>query len=291
MNGDVMASKVVSEDPFNLYEILNKTKESGSISKEDDLKYPPGFTPKEVTVEEAEAKDTEVIAEKVKERTHFTSNNLHEFNSVERISLNGSYCSKRVQEGGSILDLMDELVKVGQIRSKQERYGSVFNMQGANAFNNFISLASLIDFPLDGYAFTWAHKSATKMSKLDRFLISKGLMALFPHLLALCLDKHLSDHQGFDNLVEDTWMNLNIDEPNGMIKLKKKLQALKIIIKQWSKHSKKSSYKARISIHSKLSDIDKILHQGGRNEEILNKRSMLLKELHDINSIESMEVA
>ncbi|GJU36551.1 reverse transcriptase domain-containing protein [Tanacetum coccineum] len=97
--------------------------------------------------------------------------------------------------------------------------------------------------------------------------------------------------EGFDNLVKDTWMNLNIDEPNGMIKLKKKLQALKIIIKQWFKHAKKSSYKARISIHSKLSDIDKILYQGGRNEEILNKRSMLLKELHDINSIESMELA
>ncbi|GJZ71153.1 RNA-directed DNA polymerase, eukaryota [Tanacetum coccineum] len=248
MNGDAMASKVVSEDPFNLYEILNKTKESSSISKEDDLKYPPGFTPKVVTVEEAEAKDTE--------------------------------------DGECVI--MGDFNKVSL---KQERYGSVFNMQGANAFNNFISLASLIDLPLDGYAFTWAYKSATKMSKLDRFLISKGLMALFPHLSALCLDKHLSDHrpvlmremnidygptpfkhfhscfqlEGFDNLVEDTWMNLNIDEPNGMIKLKKKLQALKIIIKQWSKHSKKSSYKARISIHSKLSDIDKILHQGGRN--------------------------
>ncbi|GKB54226.1 hypothetical protein Tco_0904979 [Tanacetum coccineum] len=65
MNRDARASKVLSEDPFNLYEILNKTKESSSISKEDDLKYPPGFTPKVVTVEEAEAKDTEVIVEKV----------------------------------------------------------------------------------------------------------------------------------------------------------------------------------------------------------------------------------
>ncbi|GKD62520.1 hypothetical protein Tco_1300029, partial [Tanacetum coccineum] len=53
------------------------------------------------------------------------------------------------------------------------------------------ALWGLVDIPLRGYAFTWAHKSATKMSKLDRFLISKGLMEIFPHLSALCLDRHL----------------------------------------------------------------------------------------------------
>nr|GEV49162.1 RNA-directed DNA polymerase, eukaryota [Tanacetum cinerariifolium] len=49
--------------------------------------------------------------------------------------------------------------------------------------------------PLGGYSFTWPLKSAAKMSKLDRFLITKGLLILFPHLSALCLDNHLSDHR------------------------------------------------------------------------------------------------
>ncbi|GJS42053.1 RNA-directed DNA polymerase, eukaryota [Tanacetum coccineum] len=71
----------------------------------------------------------------------------------------------------------------------------------------------------------------------------------------------------------------------------KKLQTLKIIIKQWTKNAKKSSYKVKISIQSKLSDIDKILDQGGSNEEILSDRSLLLKELNDINSIDSLETA
>ncbi|GKE13723.1 hypothetical protein Tco_1421300, partial [Tanacetum coccineum] len=53
----------------------------------------------------------------------------------------------------------------------------------------------------------------------------------------------------------------------------------------------KSSYKAKISIQSKLSDIDKILDQYGSNEEILSDRSLLLKELNDINSIDSLEAA
>ncbi|GKF44870.1 RNA-directed DNA polymerase, eukaryota, partial [Tanacetum coccineum] len=50
-----------------------------------------------------------------------------------------------------------------KVRTEQERHGLVFNVQGANAFNSFISLASLIDLPLDGYAYTWAHKTANKM--------------------------------------------------------------------------------------------------------------------------------
>ncbi|GJX87083.1 hypothetical protein Tco_0339097 [Tanacetum coccineum] len=40
-------------------------------------------------------------------------------------------------------------------------------VMGANAFNSFISLASLIDLPLDGYAYTWAYKTANKMKLND----------------------------------------------------------------------------------------------------------------------------
>ncbi|GJW49515.1 RNA-directed DNA polymerase, eukaryota [Tanacetum coccineum] len=58
---------------------------------------------------------------------------------------------------------------------EHKRFGSMFNRQRAIAFNNFISSACLIDLPLEGYAFTWAHKSASKMSKLDRYLISEAL--------------------------------------------------------------------------------------------------------------------
>ncbi|GKF04513.1 hypothetical protein Tco_0035181, partial [Tanacetum coccineum] len=114
-------------------------------------------------------------------------------------------------------------------------------------------------------------------------------MASFPHISAIYLDKHLSDHrpilmremnidygptpfrffhswfklEDFDKLVKDTWMHLDIADSYGMIQLKKKLQALKIIIKEWTKNAKKCSYKKKSSIQSKLSDIDKIIDQGG----------------------------
>nr|GEY38041.1 RNA-directed DNA polymerase, eukaryota [Tanacetum cinerariifolium] len=63
-----------------------------------------------------------------------------------------------------------------EVRTEAERYGSRFNFQGANSFDNFISVTGLVDLPLGGYSFTWSHKSATKMSKPDKFLISEGLI-------------------------------------------------------------------------------------------------------------------
>ncbi|GKC54471.1 RNA-directed DNA polymerase, eukaryota, partial [Tanacetum coccineum] len=62
-----------------------------------------------------------------------------------------------------------------EVRKQEERYGSVFNVHGADAFNMFISNAGLEEIHLGGCSFTWCHKSASKMSKLDRFLVSEGI--------------------------------------------------------------------------------------------------------------------
>ncbi|GKE52466.1 RNA-directed DNA polymerase, eukaryota, partial [Tanacetum coccineum] len=113
---------------------------------------------------------------------------------------------------------------------------------------------------------------ASKMSKLDRFLISKGLMVLFPHLSSSCLDRHLSDHrpiimyepvldygpspfrmfhswfkmEGFDKVVEDSWHSIVVKDTND---------------------------------------------QGGGNEEILNQRALLMKDLTEIYSIKASELS
>nr|GEX49723.1 RNA-directed DNA polymerase, eukaryota [Tanacetum cinerariifolium] len=51
-----------------------------------------------------------------------------------------------------------------KVKMEQEIYGSIFNVQGANVFNSFISLASRINLPLYGYAFAWAYKTTNKIS-------------------------------------------------------------------------------------------------------------------------------
>ncbi|GJX45730.1 RNA-directed DNA polymerase, eukaryota [Tanacetum coccineum] len=121
-----------------------------------------------------------------------------------------------------------------EVRNKSERFGTTFNRHGADVFNLFISNAGLEEVPLEGCSFTWCHKSATKMSKLDRFLISDSLLCSCPHISSITLDRYLLDHrpilmrevyydygpvpfqlfhywfevEGFDKFIEDSWRKL-----------------------------------------------------------------------------------
>nr|GEZ10931.1 RNA-directed DNA polymerase, eukaryota, nucleotide-binding alpha-beta plait domain protein [Tanacetum cinerariifolium] len=63
--------KVLSDDPFNLYDIQNKRNDSG-----DDLKYPPGFTPSVINKEEVNEKEKGVTSNEVNEHVNSTSNKL-----------------------------------------------------------------------------------------------------------------------------------------------------------------------------------------------------------------------
>nr|GEY68609.1 RNA-directed DNA polymerase, eukaryota [Tanacetum cinerariifolium] len=151
-----------------------------------------------------------------------------------------------------------EMIVMGyfnEVRSEEERLGSLFNKSSARSFNHFISSSELVDVKMEGYSFTWSHPSATKMSKLDRFLVSEGIVSLFPYLSALCLDRHLSDHrpillneihtdygpvpfrvyhswfkrEGFDDMVKLAWNSFSHSDSNQLIKFKKKIQDLKYL--------------------------------------------------------------
>ncbi|GJS69804.1 RNA-directed DNA polymerase, eukaryota, reverse transcriptase zinc-binding domain protein [Tanacetum coccineum] len=82
-----------------------------------------------------------------------------------------------------------------EVRFKEEHFGSIFNNHNASVFNSFISSGGLVEVPLGGCEFTWCHQSDSKMSKLDRFLISEGLMGFCPNISAITLDRYLSDHR------------------------------------------------------------------------------------------------
>ncbi|GKD57153.1 RNA-directed DNA polymerase, eukaryota [Tanacetum coccineum] len=128
-----------------------------------------------------------------------------------------------------------------EVRYEHKRHGSLFNSHGANSFNNFITMMGLIDLPLEGYSFTWAYKSPSKMSKLDRFLISEGLLALFPSISALSEDNQ----------------KLNENKQN---------------------------------IQNRLIELDKILDQGRCNDDMIQERSNLLKELQDFNTASTIDM-
>nr|GEU80441.1 RNA-directed DNA polymerase, eukaryota [Tanacetum cinerariifolium] len=133
-----------------------------------------------------------------------------------------------------------------EVCSSEEWRGACFNPYSAKYFDCFISNAGLVDVTLEGYAFTWAHPSGSKMSKLDCFLVSDGIF-LFPSIIDICLDRHLSDHRpillrevkldfgptpfrfyhswfdyvGFDDMIKLSWHSFSHSDTNGMIRLKK----------------------------------------------------------------------
>ncbi|GJX78637.1 RNA-directed DNA polymerase, eukaryota, partial [Tanacetum coccineum] len=81
------------------------------------------------------------------------------------------------------------------VRVPEERMGSEVNINMAESFNNFIMENDLVDVSLGGYQFTWVNSLATKMSKIDMFLISEGLLERFPDLAGTILDKGVPDHK------------------------------------------------------------------------------------------------
>ncbi|GJU94484.1 RNA-directed DNA polymerase, eukaryota, reverse transcriptase zinc-binding domain protein [Tanacetum coccineum] len=213
-----------------------------------------------------------------------------------------------------------EVVVMGdfnEVRKKDERFGSVFNVHGANAFNLFISNAGLEEVPLGGCSYTWCHKSASKMSKLDRFLISESLMNSCPNISAITLERFLSDHRpilmreshydygpvpfrffhywfeikGFDKFVEDSWKEAVVVEPNAMTKLMKKLKHLKEKIRLWNKGNTMSSINRKRTLKSDLADLDLIIDKGWGNVEIVNKRANVVRSLQELENLQSLEAA
>ncbi|GJU14907.1 RNA-directed DNA polymerase, eukaryota [Tanacetum coccineum] len=148
-----------------------------------------------------------------------------------------------------------------EVHKQEERYGLVFNVHGADAFNMFISNAGLEEIHLGGCSFTWCHKSASKMSKLDRFLVSEGIK-----------EAQVNDH-------------------NAMRKFMNKLKLLKRKIHEWTKDKRANTNNNKKILKEQLAEIDSLLDKGEGNIETLNNRADIFNSLQDIDKLESIELA
>nr|GEY13952.1 RNA-directed DNA polymerase, eukaryota, reverse transcriptase zinc-binding domain protein [Tanacetum cinerariifolium] len=115
-----------AEDPFNIYDLLNK-KQDNSIEgySSDNMKYPPRFTP--------------TVA------TEFQSNAFKESEIEGGECLQNIHNEKVASENGEVVIMGD----FNEVHKQPERYGSIFNAQGAEAFNSFISAAGLEEVEFD----------------------------------------------------------------------------------------------------------------------------------------------
>ncbi|GJR52782.1 RNA-directed DNA polymerase, eukaryota [Tanacetum coccineum] len=204
-----------------------------------------------------------------------------------------------------------------EVRYKSDRFGSNFNVQGAGAFNSFIVNAGLEEVPLGGSAFTWCHKSASKMSKLDRFFVSNNLFNTCPHISAITLDRYLSDHrpillretdfdfgpvpfrffhhwlelEGFTKFVSETWNIAPVDTSNGMRNMMGKLKFLKSKIRVWVKSNRCERKVLSDNLKEELRLVDEAIDKGSGTDEVVQKRVQVLNSLRKIDQMHVMDMA
>ncbi|GJX13432.1 RNA-directed DNA polymerase, eukaryota, reverse transcriptase zinc-binding domain protein [Tanacetum coccineum] len=93
-----------------------------------------------------------------------------------------------------ILWMRSQLTDFNEVRFNFERLGSTFSQSQANTFNTFITNNDLIELPMGNRSFIWMNKSGSKVSKLDRFLLSANAIEALPNAHITALDKLWYDH-------------------------------------------------------------------------------------------------
>nr|GEZ78535.1 RNA-directed DNA polymerase, eukaryota, reverse transcriptase zinc-binding domain protein [Tanacetum cinerariifolium] len=195
-----------------------------------------------------------------------------------KIALWSSLSSMIANWDGTLMFMGD----FNEVREVGERYGSVFNERQATIFNEFILDASLIDIPLGVVLEKGIPDHRPILLKQSEVDYGPTLFWFFHSWLEM---------EGFQNLVTDTWKNGDIDDLNGLISFKKKLQNLKQVIRTWVASKKLDTNKLKIEHQKRLSSIDAKVDQGLASEEdILNCKDSL-SFLGDLDHMEAKDLA
>lgn len=148
------------------------------------------------------------------------------------------------------------------VRNEEERRGCTVHKRRAADFNAFIKATDLQELHKGGRRFTWVGQGGLKLSKLDRFLLSRELLDLWTDLAVVALERCFTDHcpiilktsnanfgpipfrffnqwidkEGFKDMVAESW-NTELCTGSASFSLKEKLKALKKTIKVWKESS------------------------------------------------------
>ncbi|GJS16765.1 putative RNA-directed DNA polymerase, eukaryota, reverse transcriptase zinc-binding domain protein [Tanacetum coccineum] len=169
----------------------------------------------------------------------------------------------------------------------------------------------LVDLPIGGRSFTWMNKAGTKLSKLDRFLISEDVTIRLPDVRITALDRLWSDHNpillhidktdfgptpfklynswllrdGFDNLIKEEWELLDSN-----LKCHEKFRRLKDKIKQWSNNIKTLERNRKTVALEEINSIEKRIDEGSAMPSDNDHRLILLQEIEKIDKFASMDI-
>nr|GEW53241.1 RNA-directed DNA polymerase, eukaryota, reverse transcriptase zinc-binding domain protein [Tanacetum cinerariifolium] len=155
---------------------------------------------------------------------------------------------------------------LNKVREESERFGSTCSITEAQTFNSFIDNSDLKEMMMGGRFFTWMNKSGSKMSKLDRFLISEEAMDNNSDLKAMVLDRLCR------------------------VPLHIKLKSTKQTLKSWNSAYKKNDMSRKQEVISLIQDIEVKIDASLASDSEKETRLQLLRELNDIERLESMDI-
>ncbi|GKC01818.1 cytochrome P450 [Tanacetum coccineum] len=210
-----------------------------------------------------------------------------------------------------------------EVRCDKERLGTNFCIRGAKLFNDFIEKSELIDLPMGGRNFTRMNKYDTKLSKIDRILVSQHLTTLWPNSTLTALPRELSGHcplilktlstdygpipfkffnswllnRDFHNVVTHGWSTTDsahfllsqLNSPDHpVINLKRKLQHLKSQIHAWRKGELTKNEHLIDSLKQKINVLEEKAENGSLDDQDMADRLSHLKTLEDLEHLKNL---
>nr|GEV28863.1 RNA-directed DNA polymerase, eukaryota, reverse transcriptase zinc-binding domain protein [Tanacetum cinerariifolium] len=227
--------------------------------------------------------------------------------------------------GGSILCLLEELVKVGRtmgynMEGYMNKMTEIIESQGAARDSRdkrmLWDYLTHVSSQWDGEVVMMGDFDEVRF-KSDRFLISDGLMNTCPNINAITLERYLSDHRsilfrestydygpipfrfyhhwlaldGFDNFVIDSWRNTPGDKSNAMRNLMYKLKFLKVRIRGWLSTNKNSTKAEITSLIGELAKLDEVIDNGNTTDDTVLRGLEVLNSIQNLNQIQATEAA
>ncbi|GKA92070.1 RNA-directed DNA polymerase, eukaryota, reverse transcriptase zinc-binding domain protein [Tanacetum coccineum] len=139
-------------------------------------------------------------------------------------------------------------------------------------------IKSLVDFPIGGRCFTWMNKAGTKLSKLDRFLISEDVIDLLLDVRTTALDKIWSDHNPILLHVD------KIDFGPSPFKLYNSWHLRDGQDRHWNKNNKTMDRNRKVVALEEITSIEKKIDEGSASPSDTENHLNLLHELKKIDN-------
>ena len=166
-------------------------------------------------------------------------------------------------------------------------------------FNDFIINNNLTDVNLGGTDFTWIKGGGTKLSKLDRFLVSGNFGEYWPNFEAKLDLRLYSDHKPIilyqvkrnygkipfkffnswleeeecKGIIKDTWERCETEGQHlKLFVIMQKLKAIKEKLRSWAREKNAKTKAERNGWLERLTELDKLLESGGVTQAVIAER-------------------